>query len=82
MIEFRDVTMENFEEVINLKLKDDQVGFLENNLYSLAEAKANSDLIPKGVYEDDKLVGFILYYFHEGEPDYVYIKRLMIDEKL
>ena len=32
MIEFRDVTMENFEEVINLKLKDDQVGFLENNL--------------------------------------------------
>lgn len=49
MIEFRDVTMENFEEVINLKLKDDQVGFLENNLYSLAEAKVNSDLIPKGV---------------------------------
>ena len=34
MIEFRDVTMENFEEVINLKLKDDQEGFLENNLYS------------------------------------------------
>ena len=82
MIEFRDVTMENFEEVINLKLKDDQEGFLENNLYSLAEAKVNSDLIPKGVYEDDKLVGFILYYFHEGEPDYVYLKRLMIDEKL
>jgi len=81
MIEFRDVTMENFEEVINLKLKDDQVGFLENNLYSLAKAKVNSDLIPKGVYEDYKLVGFILYYFHEGEPDYVYLKRLMIDEK-
>lgn len=82
MIIFKEVTMENFEAVINLKLKDEQVGFLENNLYSLAESKVNKSLIPRGVYHDEELVGFILYYFHEGEPDYVYLKRLMIDAKM
>ena len=39
MIRFEKVTPDNFEGVINLKLRDDQVGFLENNLYSLAESK-------------------------------------------
>lgn len=82
MIKFKEVTMKNFEAVINLKLKDEQVGFLKNNLYSLAESKVNESLIPKGVYDDEELVGFILYYFHEGKPDYVYLKRLMIDAKM
>jgi hypothetical protein len=38
MIRFEKVTPKNFEDVINLRLRDDQVGFLENNLYSLAES--------------------------------------------
>ena len=80
MIRFEKVTMENFDEVIHLRLREDQVGFLENNLYSLAEAKVNPALEPRAIYNDDKLIGFMLYYFHEGEPDYVYYKRLMLDK--
>ena len=99
MIRFEHVTAGNFEEVINLKLKDSQVGFLENNLYSLAESKVFDYLEPRAIYNDDELIGFMLYYFqpygviremgqgegkheiHSDGMDYVYFKRLMLDEK-
>ena len=98
MIRFETVTPDNFEEVINLKLREDQVGFLENNLYSLAESKVFEYLEPRAIYEDDRLIGFMLYYFqpygverqmgpgegkhkiHSDGKDYVYFKRLMLDE--
>ena len=98
MIFFKPVTPQNFDAVIHLKLRDDQVGFLENNLYSLAEAKVFDYLEPRAIYSDEKLVGFMLYYFqphdvqremgpgegqhqiHSGGKDYVYFKRLMLDE--
>lgn len=61
-INFRKVTPENFEGVINLELRDDQVGFLENNLYSLAESKVFDYLEPRAIYDGDELIGFMLYY--------------------
>ena len=61
-INFRKVTPENFESVINLELRDDQVGFLENNLYSLAESKVFDYLEPRAIYDGDELIGFMLYY--------------------
>ena len=99
MIRFEMVTPENFEEVINLKLKEEQIGFLENNLYSLAESKVFDYLEPRAIYNDDTLIGFLLYYFqpdgverqigpgegkheiHADGKDYIYFKRLMLDEK-
>lgn len=63
MIHFEKVTPDNFEAVINLRLRDDQIGFLENNLYSLAEAKVFDYLEPRSVYDDNRLIGFMLYYF-------------------
>ena len=61
-INFRKDTPENFEGVINLELRDDQVGFLENNLYSLAESKVFDYLEPRAIYDGDELIGFMLYY--------------------
>ncbi len=99
MIRFERVTPENFQDVIDLKMKDEQVGFMENNLYSLAEAKVFDYLEPRAIYNEDQLIGFMLYYFqpdgvvrqmgpgegvHEIEADgmdYIYLKRLMLDEK-
>lgn len=81
MIYFDTIDKSNFEEVISLKLKDDQVEFLESNLYSLAEAYVDPSLKPRAIYNDGQLIGFMLYYFEEADPDYVYLKRLMLDEK-
>ncbi len=98
MIRFEKVTPDNFEDVINLKMKDSQIGFMENNLYSLAEAKVFDYLEPRAIYNDQELIGFMLYYFqpngvvremgpgegvheiHNDGMDYVYFKRLMIDQ--
>ena len=63
MIKFRNVDAGNFEDVIRLELKDNQKEFLESNLYSIAEARIFDYLEPKAIYEDDTLVGFMLYYF-------------------
>lgn len=99
MIKFKKVTPENFEAVIGLKMKDSQIGFMENNLYSLAEAKVFDYLEPRAIYSDEELIGFMLYYFqpygavremgpgegvheiHSDGKDYVYFKRVMVDEK-
>ena len=99
MIHFEMVTPDNFTEVINLKLKEEQVGFLENNLYSLAESKVFDYLEARAIYNGATLIGFMLYYFqpdgivrqmgpgegkhemHSGGKDYIYFKRLMLDEK-
>lgn len=66
MIRFEKVTPDNFEGVINLKMKESQIGFMENNLYSLAEAKVFDYLEPRAIYNDQELIGFMLYYF---QPD-------------
>lgn len=99
MIRFEKVTPKNFEAVINLKLKKEQIGFLENNLYSLAESKVFDYLEPRAIYNDEELIGFMLYYFqpygvvremgpgegkheiHTNGQDYVYFKRIMLDER-
>lgn len=98
MIHFEKITPDNFEEVISLKMKESQVGFMENNLYSLAEARVFDYLEPRAIYNDDELIGFVLYYFqpdgvirimgpgegtheiHNDGMDYVYLKRIMLDQ--
>ena len=49
MIIFEKVKPSTFDDVINLRTKDRQMGFVENNLYSLAEAKAFDYLEPGAI---------------------------------
>ncbi|MFC2094921.1 GNAT family N-acetyltransferase [Candidatus Bipolaricaulota bacterium] len=77
-ITLRDITMDNFQDCIDLKVADSQRSFVASNLYSLAEAKADGVSNPYAIYADDRLVGFIMYDF-EPKEDRGYITRLMID---
>jgi diamine N-acetyltransferase len=83
-VTFRDITRDNFEQVIGLELKDDQQGFVRSNLYSIAQAKAIPVLTPKAVYnESGELVGFVLYRGErdpESDPD-GWLVRIMIDRE-
>ena len=79
MIRFEHVTPDNFEEVINLKLKDSQIGFLESNLYSLAEAKVLYYFQPYGV-DRQMGPGEGKHEIHSDGKDYIYFKRLMLDK--
>ena len=83
-VTFKDITGDNFEQVIGLELAEDQQGFVRSNLYSIAQSKAIPVLTPKAVYnERDEIVGFVLF---RGECDPSvdpdgWLVRLMIDKR-
>lgn len=83
-VTFKDITQDNFEQVIGLELADDQQGFVRPNLYSIAQSKAIPALTPKAVYnEQDALVGFVLYRGvrdPNSDPDGGLV-RIMIDKR-
>jgi diamine N-acetyltransferase len=78
-MEFREVTRGNFRECIGLAVRDDQK-FVASNLYSLAEAKADPDCIPRAIYADGTMVGFLMYEVHRERRE-LYLSRLMIDQR-
>lgn len=82
MIHLREVTKENFEEVIKLEIKESQFGMVESPLLSLAQAKVDSRLKPFGMYYNDTIVGFLLLELHRDRvPHYVYLSRILIDKQ-
>ena len=71
----------NFDDLIDLKVADDQKGFVASNIYSLAEAYAakasDGYALPFGIYLDDKPIGFIMFGYY---PDLDYAKAAFGDE--
>lgn len=88
MPEIRPVTIENWQSLIKLKVREDQTGFVASNLYSIAQAQFGDeyqghwDLYPFGIYDSDVPVGFLMYGFNFEHPtQQAFIQRLMVDEK-
>lgn len=77
-IELRPVTKSNFEAVIRLEVSDEQQQYVASNLYSLAESKVYPECIPLAIYDNNRLVGFLMYAFNLEDESY-WICRLMID---
>jgi len=80
MIALREINRDNFSDVLKLSVLDAQKGYVASNMYSLAEAKAHPECIPLAVYNDDELVGFVMYGMDFEEKEY-WIIRLMIDQE-
>jgi diamine N-acetyltransferase len=90
MPEIRPVTKDNWEELITLKVREDQKHFVASNLYSIAEAQFGEDIpgeghwdmFPYGIYDDDKPVGFLMITYNFDFARFQgFILRLMVDEK-
>lgn len=80
MIEFREIDRHNFDDVIDLKVADEQKSFVATNLYSLAQAKAYPECICLAIYDGDVPVGFTMYCLDADDKEY-WIYRLMVDSK-
>ena len=78
-ITLKEITRDNYEECIRLKVRDDQ-RFVASNVYSLAESKYEPENIPMAVYAGETMVGFVMYAYHYAERE-LYIGRLMIDQR-
>jgi len=88
MPEIRPVTKDNWEALIDLKVRDDQKNFVASNLYSIAESQFGEDFeghwdfFSYGIYTDGLPVGFLMYGFNFEHPMYqAFVIRLMVDEK-
>ena len=89
MPELRPVTLENWQSLIKLKVREDQTGFVASNLYSIAQAQFGDeyeghwDLHPFGIFDDgDVPVGFLMYGLNFNHPtQQAFIQRLMVDER-
>lgn len=76
------VTAQNWEDVVDLDVRDDQDGFVASNVYSLAESKFDPHAVPLAICADGEVVGFLMYEpRHDvGDPNTFMIYRFMIDE--
>ena len=80
MVELKDITLENFWEVIGLRVRDDQSTFVASNAVSIAQSKVMPECIPQAIYNDSVLVGFLMYCIDRIDNNY-WVYRLMIDER-
>ena len=75
-ITLREVDIDNFHDVIALHVDK----HCASNEYSLAQAKVQPECIPMAIYNDETIVGFLMYCIDRDDGNY-WIYRLMIDEK-
>ncbi|MEK4424069.1 GNAT family N-acetyltransferase [Solibacillus sp. FSL K6-1523] len=80
-ISIHDVTQENVQEILNLRVGEAQQGFIETTQQCLDEAKECANFKPVGLYSDNDLIGFAMYgYFPESEEKgRVWLDRFLID---
>jgi len=82
MIDLREITADNWEQVANLKVHDDQQAFVAPNLYSIAESKFYPGVEIRAIYAHGELVGFIMWGPDPAHnPPEMWIWRFMIDAK-
>ncbi|HHF3190454.1 TPA: GNAT family N-acetyltransferase [Vibrio alginolyticus] len=81
------VTKDNLREVVNLKLDETQLGFVSENVYSMAQAAVNPSYQPRAAIVEGKVVGFIMYsewinadWATVPRPGEYYIFRVMTDK--
>ena len=79
MIELKEITEENFWNIISLKVGKDQ-NFVASNAISIAQSKIFPSMIPLAIYNAQIPVGFLMYGIDPDDNNY-WIIRLMVDEK-
>jgi diamine N-acetyltransferase len=82
-VKLKDVTADNWEQVVDLEVSDDQEDFVADNAYSLAESKFDPHVRPRAIYASKRVVGFLMYetLAGDGKPHDYSIYRLMIDKR-
>ncbi|QHJ13904.1 Spermine/spermidine acetyltransferase [Paraglaciecola mesophila] len=82
-ISLRDVTKDNWLDVIHLEITKEQENYVALNSESIAESSFYPHYVNRAIYRDNEVVGFIQFYqeLEEGLPDEFYIAQFMVDVK-
>jgi diamine N-acetyltransferase len=80
-VTLRDITRDNWRECARMRVAPTQVHFVGANLYSLAQSKYEPECVPLAVYDDEQMVGFVMYKPEDyGLAKIWFIERVMIGE--
>lgn len=79
MIEFREVTRENLNEIMRLDVLDHQKDQVAPNSVSIAHGNYSEVAWFRGIYNADEPVGFVMLSLNHKEKKY-WIWRFMIDK--
>ena len=78
MVELREITEDNLEEVLDLKVSENQESFVSSVAYSLAQAWAYKDTaFPFAVYAKGAPVGFVMLGYYKARKQYTLWKFLI-----
>ncbi len=81
MVSLKPVTRENLEEVLALRVNEDQEKYVISNAESLSRAYVYSETAyPFAIYDDDTIVGFIMMGYYEAK-EYYTLWKFMIDKR-
>ena len=81
MIQLKPVTKENIDDILALRVNENQERFVTSNAESLAVAFVYADTAhPFGIYDDETLVGFIMMGYYEVKG-YFTLWKFMIDRR-
>ena len=81
MVELREITKENYEEILSLQVSKEQRGFVPTVTEALAQAWVYRDTAyPFAVYANGEPVGFIMLGYYEEKEQYT-VWKFLIDEK-
>jgi diamine N-acetyltransferase len=78
-IRLKEITAENWQEAIALRVSKKQIPFVPSNIFSLAESKFIPERVPMGIYDGAKMVGMVVCSY-TPEHGRAWIHRVMIDQ--
>ena len=76
-VTLRRVTSENYLQVLRLKVKPEQSGYVATNAGSIAQAKFHDGAWYRAIYANETPVGFVMLSIKPDEPEY-FLWRFMI----
>lgn len=76
----REITVDNWQECIKLKVSDEQTDLVPSNVYSLAEAQFYPEAVPLAIYDDKERMEDFVMYGVDVTSDKWKVFRLMVDE--
>lgn len=79
-IEFKKIDKSNWLKCAELKVSPEQRNFVASNSFSLAQAAYEPDTFPFAIYNNDEMVGFIMYDY-DSDIGVWEMCRLMVDER-
>ncbi len=76
----QEITRDNWERCVRLRVAPEQEHFVASNAISLAQSKYEPEYIPLAVYDDNEMVGFVMYGQDRNDGKF-WIARVMVDQR-